>query len=56
MRAGADKLAARFSPVTGTTRSWDFGKWKWPVIIDNMMNLEMDYADGLCCGYWIEEV
>ncbi|MBQ9309406.1 MAG: glycoside hydrolase family 88 protein [Bacteroidales bacterium] len=37
----ADKLASRFSPVTGTTRSWDFGKWKWPVIIDNMMNLEL---------------
>ena len=41
LREGADKLAARFSPITGTTRSWDFGKWKWPVIIDNMMNLEL---------------
>ena len=38
---GASALAGRFSPVTGTTRSWDFGKWKWPVIIDNMMNLEL---------------
>ncbi len=37
-------LAERFSPVTGTIRSWDFVKkgrdWKYPVIIDNMMNLE----------------
>ena len=41
LREGADKLASRFSPVTGTTRSWDFGKWKYPVIIDNMMNLEL---------------
>lgn len=41
LREGADKLAARFSPVTGTTRSWDHGKWRFPVIIDNMMNLEL---------------
>ena len=37
-------LAQRFSPVTGTIRSWDFVRkgrdWKYPVIIDNMMNLE----------------
>ena len=41
LRDGAAKLAARFSPVTGTTRSWSHGKWQWPVIIDNMMNLEL---------------
>ncbi len=41
LRKGATALAGRFSPVTGTTRSWDHGKWKWPVIIDNMMNLEL---------------
>ncbi|MVZ62413.1 glucuronyl hydrolase [Sphingobacterium humi] len=37
---GAESLASRYSPVTKTIRSWDHGKWKYPVIIDNMMNLE----------------
>ena len=34
-------LAGRFNPKIGAIRSWDFGKWNYPVIIDNMMNLEM---------------
>lgn len=34
-------LCSRYSPVTKTIRSWDFGDWDYPVIIDNMMNLEM---------------
>ena len=37
----ADNLASRFSPVTKTIRSWNFGEWQYPVIIDNMMNLEL---------------
>lgn len=37
----ADNLISRFNPVTGTIRSWDFGEWQYPVIIDNMMNLEL---------------
>ncbi len=41
----ASLLAGRFSPVTGVTRSWNFSpkgkEWKYPVIIDNMMNLEL---------------
>ena len=42
MKAGAEKLSARFSPVVGCTRSWNPGKrWNYPVIIDNMMNLEI---------------
>lgn len=43
---GAKNLAARFSPQVGVIRSWDFGKWKYPVIIDNMMNLEYLYWAG----------
>ena len=41
--AGARKLAQRMNPVTGVIRSWDFLRpgWKYPVIIDNMMNLEL---------------
>lgn len=37
----AHSLASRFSKTTGTIRSWNFGDWKYPVIIDNMMNLEL---------------
>jgi hypothetical protein len=38
---GARSLSARYSPQVGLIRSWDFGEWKYPVIIDNMMNLEL---------------
>ena len=44
---GAETLAARFIPEAGVIRSWNWGPWNIPVIIDNMMNLEllMDYGD-----------
>ena len=44
---GADKLAGRFIPEAGIIRSWNWGAWNIPVIIDNMMNLEllMEYGD-----------
>ena len=38
---GAYSLASRFDPEVGCTRSWNFGKWSFPVIIDNMMNMEL---------------
>lgn len=38
---GAKSLSTRFNPKTGTIKSWDHGKWQYPVIIDNMMNLEL---------------
>ena len=41
---GAEKLADRFVPAAGVTRSWDWGAkrgWDTPVIIDNMMNLQL---------------
>lgn len=39
----AKSLSKRFNPVAGVIRSWDHNKqqWKYPVIIDNMMNLEL---------------
>ena len=38
----ANSLATRFSDKTGVIMSWNpRGNWKYPVIIDNMMNLEM---------------
>ena len=38
---GARTLSGRFNPQVGLIRSWDHGKWQYPVIIDNMMNLEL---------------
>ncbi|GEO08662.1 glycoside hydrolase family 88 protein [Segetibacter aerophilus] len=38
----AKTLSTRFNPTTGVIKSWDNRtKWKYPVIIDNMMNLEL---------------
>jgi len=41
----AKSLSTRFRSSTGCIRSWgnagDNGKWQYPVIIDNMMNLEL---------------
>ena len=38
---GANTLAGRYNEKVGAIRSWDFGPWKFPVIVDNMMNLEL---------------
>jgi rhamnogalacturonyl hydrolase YesR len=42
----AKTLTTRFNPTIGCIRSWDHGKdnWQFPVIIDNMMNLELLFA------------
>lgn len=42
----AKSLSKRFNPVAGVIKSWDHNKakWKFPVIIDNMMNLELLFA------------
>ena len=39
----AKTLITRFNPTVGAIRSWDFNAdtWQFPVIIDNMMNLEL---------------
>ena len=45
MHTAAHSLATRFNPTVGCIRSWDFqmngSSWQYPVIIDNMMNLEL---------------
>lgn len=50
-------LITRFSPKVGCIRSWDHNAkiWKYPVIIDNMMNLEMLFETTRLTGdsiYW----
>ncbi|MDB5119816.1 MAG: glucuronyl hydrolase [Sphingobacteriales bacterium] len=38
---GAESLSTRFDPKVGVIKSWEnFKEFKYPVIIDNMMNLE----------------
>ena len=39
----ARTLSTRFNPKIGAIKSWDHNndKWKYPVIIDNMLNLEL---------------
>lgn len=48
MITAADSLSTRFNPNVGCIKSWDVTGgwqaqrgWKYPVIIDNMMNLEL---------------
>ncbi len=40
---GSKSLITRYNPTVGLIRSWDFKQdvWQYPVIIDNMMNLEL---------------
>lgn len=42
----ARTLATRFNPAVGCIRSWDHNsdRWDFPVIIDNMLNLELLFA------------
>jgi rhamnogalacturonyl hydrolase YesR len=46
MEQGALSLMKRYNSRIGLIRSWDFGSWQFPVIIDNMMNLEFLYEAG----------
>lgn len=46
----ADNLCARFNDSIGAIRSWDFGTWNFPVIIDNMMNLDLLFTASKMTG------
>ena len=51
----AESLLSRFDPVIGLIRSWDWGRWNYPVIVDNMMNLELLFEASELTGdgkYW----
>lgn len=53
----ARTLASRYSPAVGCIRSWDHNgqHWRFPVIIDNMMNLELLFRATQLTGdstYW----
>jgi unsaturated chondroitin disaccharide hydrolase len=38
---GARTLSRRFNDKVGAIQSWDSQQWRYPVIVDNMMNLEL---------------
>ena len=53
----ARSLATRFNPTVGCIRSWDHNSqtWLYPVIVDNMMNLELLFRATQLSGdsaYW----
>lgn len=52
MTQGAHSLMKRYNPKIGVIKSWDpgVGPWEFPVIIDNMMNLEFLYTIGRAIG------
>ncbi|MWB94074.1 glucuronyl hydrolase [Flavobacterium sp. GA093] len=49
---GAETLCTRFNDKVGSIRSWDFNNdiWEYPVIIDNMMNLELLFEASKLSG------
>lgn len=52
MTQGAHSLMKRYNSKIGLIKSWDpgVGPWGFPVIIDNMMNLEFLYTIGRMIG------
>lgn len=46
----AENLCSRFDEGIGAIRSWDFGHWNFPVIIDNMMNLDLLFSASKLSG------
>jgi unsaturated chondroitin disaccharide hydrolase len=49
---GAETLCTRYNAKVGLIKSWDFNKeiWEYPVIIDNMMNLELLFEASKVSG------
>jgi hypothetical protein len=50
IETAARSLCTRFNPATGCIKSWDRGKGIYPVIIDNMMNLELLFEASKLTG------
>ncbi|OEK08910.1 glucuronyl hydrolase [Flavivirga aquatica] len=57
MITAADSLLTRFNPNVGCIKSWDVDKgwqaqrnWRFPVIVDNMMNLELLFKASKITG------
>lgn len=48
----ANSLIKRYNDKVKAIRSWDFNtnKWKYPVVIDNMMNLELLFEASILTG------
>jgi unsaturated chondroitin disaccharide hydrolase len=50
IETAARSLATRFNPAVGCIKSWDFWPGFYPVIIDNMMNLELLFEASKLTG------
>jgi len=52
LKTGAASLMKRYNQRIGLIKSWDkiVGDWEFPVIIDNMLNLEFLYETGKISG------
>lgn len=46
----ANNLIGRYNDTISCIRSWDFGSWNYPVIIDNMMNLDLLFTVSRMTG------
>jgi hypothetical protein len=50
LQTAAASLSTRYNSAVGAIRSWDFGSWSFPVIVDNMMNLKLLYHAAEASG------
>ncbi len=50
IKDAAASLSTRFNPAVGCIKSWDGNTWAYPVIIDNMMNLELMFKGAELSG------
>jgi hypothetical protein len=50
LQKAATSLSTRYNSTVGAIRSWDFGSWSFPVIVDNMMNLKLLYQAAELSG------
>jgi unsaturated chondroitin disaccharide hydrolase len=50
LKTAATSLSTRYNDTVGAIRSWDFGTWSFPVIVDNMMNLKLLYHVAKASG------
>jgi unsaturated chondroitin disaccharide hydrolase len=50
LQTAAGSLSTRYNTSVGAIRSWDFGSWSFPVIVDNMMNLKLLYQAAELSG------
>lgn len=46
----AESLASRYSPKIGCVKAYDMDQWKFPILIDHMMNIELMFMGARMGG------